>query len=100
MERDMWVYRLETPGCVNGIVLHKQAEPQPQPTDIVIRVRAMSLNRRDTMILQQTYPLPAKRDVVPLSDGAGDVVAVGSAVQRFEIGDRATGSYFPCWRDG
>jgi NADPH:quinone reductase-like Zn-dependent oxidoreductase len=96
----MQAYRLETLGRVDGIVLREQEEPQPQPTDIVIRVRATSLNRRDTMILQQTYPLPAKPGVVPLSDGAGDVVAVGNAVQRFAVGDRVTGCYFPRWRDG
>ncbi|QCI67433.1 alcohol dehydrogenase catalytic domain-containing protein [Phreatobacter stygius] len=71
----MQAYQLETFGRVDGIVLRQQPQPEPGPTDIVIRVRAASLNRRDTMILQETYPLPAKRNLVPLSDGAGEVVA-------------------------
>jgi NADPH:quinone reductase-like Zn-dependent oxidoreductase len=91
---------LEKFGTVEGIVLREELQPVPKPTEIVLRVRATSLNRRDIMILHGTYPLPAKPDIVPLSDGAGEVVAIGSAVKRFTVGDRVTGSYFARWRDG
>jgi len=74
--------------------------PQPKPHEIVVRVRAASLNRRDTMILSGTYPLQPRQGVVPLSDGAGDVVAIGDAVTHFAVGDRVTGSYFARWIDG
>lgn len=96
----MRAYQLEKFGKVEGIVLCHRDEPKPGPNDVVIRVRAASLNRRDVMILEQTYPLPGKPGVVPLSDGAGEVVAVGDKVSRFKVGDRVTGNYWPRWRDG
>lgn len=96
----MKAYRLESFGSTDGIVLREEEEPHPGPKEIVVRVRAASLNRRDTMILHEAYPLPARRGIVPLSDGAGEVVAVGSEVRRFRPGDRVTGAYFPRWRDG
>ncbi|MFL9873831.1 zinc-dependent alcohol dehydrogenase family protein [Paraburkholderia megapolitana] len=96
----MQAYHLEEFGKPEGIVLRNHDEPKPGPNDVVTRVRAASLNRRDLMILGKTYPLPAKPDVVPLSDGAGEVVAVGDKVSRFKVGDRVTGSYWPRWHDG
>jgi NADPH:quinone reductase-like Zn-dependent oxidoreductase len=96
----MQVYRLREFGSVEGLAVHDEPVPEPAPTEIIVRVRAASLNRRDWAILQRTYPLPARFGVVPLSDGAGEVVAAGSAVRRFRLGDRVTGSYFPRWRDG
>lgn len=70
------------------------------PHEILVRVRAASLNKRDLFILSGTYPLRPKADVVPLSDGAGEVVEIGSAVTRFKPGDRVAGSYFPRWKSG
>ena len=84
----------------NEISLSERDDPKPGPTAILIRVRAASINRRDLMIMEGTYPLPAVPGVVPLSDGAGEVVAVGPEVTRFAVGDRVTGSYWPRWRDG
>jgi len=81
-------------------VLREAAMPRPGPHQILVRVHATALNRRDTMILNGTYPLTPRAGVVPLSDGAGEVVAVGDDVTRFAVGDRATGSYFARWIDG
>jgi NADPH:quinone reductase-like Zn-dependent oxidoreductase len=96
----MQTYRLRTRGTVDGIVRSDEPIPEPKASEIVIRVRAMSINRRDAFILHGTYPLASTDNVVPLSDGAGEVVAAGSAVKRFAVGERVTGSYFPRWRDG
>jgi NADPH:quinone reductase-like Zn-dependent oxidoreductase len=100
LEIAVQAYQLESLGRPEGIVMRERAEPKCGPTDIVVRIRAASLNRRDVMILRGTYPLAAKPDATPLSDGAGEVVAIGGAVTRFKIGDRVTGSYFARWRDG
>lgn len=96
----MRTYRLEEFHRIEGIVLREQEQPRPGPNQILVRIRAASINRRDLMILDQTYPLPGKPNIVPLSDGAGEVIAVGAHVTRFKIGDRVTGNYFPRWRDG
>lgn len=93
-------YRLDGSGGTECLVMRDELEPQPKSHEIVVRVRAASLNRRDTMILNGTYPLPPRQGVVPLSDGAGDVVAIGDAVTRFAVGNRVTGSYFARWIDG
>jgi len=93
-------YRIERFGSIEGIVLGEESQPEPGANEILVRVRAASLNRRDLMILYGQYPLPPVAGVVPVSDGAGEVTALGSEVRRFKAGDRVTGSYFPRWRDG
>jgi NADPH:quinone reductase-like Zn-dependent oxidoreductase len=96
----MKAYRIEKLGDTDGLVLGERDEPTPGPNEVLVRVRAASLNRRDLMILARTYPLPSKPGVVPVSDGAGEVVAVGQSVRRVTIGDRVTGTYFVRWLDG
>ena len=96
----MRLYQLDKLGSTDGIVLRDRDEPKPGPTEILVRVHAASLNKRDSFILAGAYPLQAKPGVVPLSDGAGEVVAAGDAVRRFKVGDRVAGCYFARWRDG
>ncbi|NBC36703.1 zinc-binding dehydrogenase [Novosphingobium sp. FSY-8] len=75
--------------------------PTPGPGEILIRVRACSLNYRDQAIVRGVYlGGPVAQDIVPLSDGAGDVVAVGPGVTRFAVGDRASGIFFQHFYDG
>jgi NADPH:quinone reductase-like Zn-dependent oxidoreductase len=85
---------------IDGIVLREHEQPQPGPHEIVVRVRAASLNARELMILRGRYPLPIKPDVILASDGAGEVVAVGQGVTRAKVGDRIAASIFPHWIDG
>lgn len=77
------------------------AEPQPGPGEVLIRVRACSLNYRDQAIITGNYFGGAvDRDQVPLSDGAGEIAALGSDVSGFAVGDRVAGSFFMNWADG
>ncbi|MCG6493770.1 NAD(P)-dependent alcohol dehydrogenase [Kitasatospora sp. A2-31] len=96
----MRAYRIDRPGTPDGLVLHHGDPASPGPTEVLVKVHAAALNRRDALILSGRYPLPARPGVVALSDGAGEVVATGEAVTRFRPGDRVTGSYFPRWTDG
>lgn len=98
----MQTYRLEASGENQPLTLalHEREAPQPGPHEIVVRVKAVSLNKRDLFILNRSYPLPARTGVVPVSDGAGEVIAVGAQVTRFRVGDRVAGNYFARWRSG
>jgi NADPH:quinone reductase-like Zn-dependent oxidoreductase len=72
----------------------------PGPNEVLVRVRATSLNRRDIGILRGFYPVGPRETIVPLSDGAGDVVAIGAGVTRFKVGDRAVATFFQRWISG
>jgi NADPH:quinone reductase-like Zn-dependent oxidoreductase len=86
---------------VDGLRPATRPDPQPGPREVVIRVRATSLNYRDQMIVTGNYfGGPVSRDMIPLSDGAGEVAAVGSGVTRFKIGDRVAGTFFQGWISG
>lgn len=76
-------------------------EPKPGPTQVLVRVRATSLNYRDQAVITgQYFGGILQRDTIPLSDGAGEVAAVGSDVSRFKVGDRVAGTFFQVWVDG
>lgn len=70
----------------------------PQPQQVLIRIGAASLNYRDLLTLQD--PATNREGLIPLSDGAGTVVAVGSAVTRWKAGDRVSVNFFPTWQGG
>lgn len=72
----------------------------PGPREVLVRVRASSLNRRDLLIHRGLYPAGDRASVVPLSDGAGEVVAVGAGVTRVREGDRVVATFFQNWLDG
>jgi NADPH:quinone reductase-like Zn-dependent oxidoreductase len=74
--------------------------PEPGATEVMIRLRAVSLNYRDLLIVQGKYNPHLKLPRVPLSDGAGEVVAVGHEVTTWKPGDRVVAPFFPAWIDG
>jgi NADPH:quinone reductase-like Zn-dependent oxidoreductase len=91
----MRAYQLDRIGSLDGLVLTERDIPSPGVGEVLVRVRASSLNFRDVMILNGQYPMPVPPGRVPLSDGAGEVVAVGAGVTRFKTGDRVINSFFP-----
>jgi NADPH:quinone reductase-like Zn-dependent oxidoreductase len=94
-------YHITMGAGLEGLTLKEHDEPLLRPHQVLVRVRAVSLNFRELMImLQGRYPLPVKPDVVAVSDGAGEVIAVGAEVTRFKPGDRVVASIFPRWMDG
>ena len=83
------------------LALREVAAPTPAANEVAVRVHAVSLNRRDLMMLEGRYGRGGTQpNSVPLSDGAGEVIAVGSSVTRFKVGDRVAGIVFEDWLDG
>ena len=81
--------------------LHDLPDPTPGPGEVLIRVHACSINYRDFLVAAGQYFGGAlKAPAVPLSDGTGQVVAVGPGVTRFSEGDRVQSSFFLNWQDG
>ncbi len=86
-----------------GLENLKQVErPQPEPghTEVLIKLRAWSINFRDLLVVKGHYnpkmPLPR----IPFSDGVGEVVGVGDGVSRAKVGDRVAGAFMPKWISG
>jgi NADPH:quinone reductase-like Zn-dependent oxidoreductase len=95
-------YQFVRAGGQGPFTMKKVEVPVPQPGahQVLIRVRATSLNRRDIFVLHGQYPVGTRQALIPLSDGAGDVVATGAAVSRVHVGDRVAGIFFQNWISG
>lgn len=90
-----------TPGLgIDGLVLREGPSLAPGPGEVLVAVRAVSLSYRELLVLQGRYALPVKPELVPVSDGAGEVVAVGRGVRGAQVGDRVTATLFPTWQYG
>ncbi len=96
----MQSYRFKQFGNPDGLELHQEDMPVPQAREVLVRVRATSLNYRDLAIMNGQYTLPSEPGHIPLSDAAGEVVQVGDRVERFKVGDRVVNTFMPRWFGG
>lgn len=96
----MNAYRISHGGTIDGLRLESLIDRPLAPYEVRIEVKAVSLNYRDLMIANGAYPVKIEMPIIPCSDGAGDVVAVGSMVTRVQPGDRVAASFFPHWFEG
>jgi NADPH:quinone reductase-like Zn-dependent oxidoreductase len=85
-------------GGIDTLALVERDVPTPTFGQAVVRVRAASLNYRDLLVVKSGSPPQFPR--VPLSDGAGEVVAVGEGVRRVRVGDRVAATFFQSWWGG
>ena len=83
----MHVWQVSSFG-IDSLEFTERMTPQPSPGEVLVRVRAISFNYRDLMMVKGLYNPRMKLPRIPCSDGAGDVLAVGEGVTRWKPGDR------------
>ena len=94
-------YQFEPASSGYRIVMKEVPRPAVGDNEVLVRVRATSLNRRDLNMLRNDYGDDfSYAGSIPLSDGAGEVIAVGKNVTRFKVRDRVAGIFFEKWIDG
>lgn len=93
-------YRLRQEGEELQIVECEAPPPAPGPGEVVVRMRAASLNYRDLLMLRGSSGSGGGGEVIPLSDGSGEVAEVGPGVVEFRRGDRVAACFFPDWEEG
>src|SRR5262249_9333576 len=77
------------------IRLDELPEPVPGPGQVLVRLRALSLNYRDLLMCKGVYNPRVQLPCVPVSDGAGEVVATGAGATQFKPGQRVVASFMP-----
>src|SRR5262245_32585678 len=96
----MKLYEFRDTKGIDSLMLSEREAPKPEPGQVVIRVHAVSLNYRDLLIAQGRYMRGLKLPLIPMSDGAGEVVETGAGVTRVKRGDRVAGIFMQNWLCG
>jgi NADPH:quinone reductase-like Zn-dependent oxidoreductase len=94
----MRVVKLRAPASLENLKLLEEDRPDPRKGEILVRIQACSLNFRDDFMIQGKPPVADGR--VPLSDGAGEVIALGDGVDEFKVGDFVVSTFYPYWPGG
>ena len=96
----MRAYEIISADGVDALALNERASPRPGAGEILVKMRASSINYRDLSTIEDPLARGLALPLIPNSDGAGEVVAVGEGVDDFEPGDRVAGCFFQDWSDG
>jgi NADPH:quinone reductase-like Zn-dependent oxidoreductase len=95
----MKAIQLQSPASLDNLKLVDLPDPAaPAAGEITVRLRASSLNYHDYAVVKGMLPTAENR--IPMSDGAGEVIAVGAGVTEFKVGDAVVSTFFPDWIDG
>ncbi len=94
----MKVIEIRNPATLDSLTLTEHASAEPGPGEIAVRVQANSLNYHDYAVVSGVLPVTDGR--IPMSDGAGEVTALGAGVTDFAPGDRVMSTFFPHWPAG
>lgn len=85
---------------IENLTLAEVDTPRPEAGQVLVRIRAASLNYRDYMVVKGVYNPKMKLPMIPLSDAAGVVEEIGPGVTQFKKGDRVVACFFQGWNDG
>lgn len=96
----MRYFSIEKELGIDALQLKEKTAPKPGPGQVLVRIKAASLNYRDLLMVEGSYSKNLPLPLIPLSDGAGEVVETGSGVKRWKSGDRVAGTFFQDWEGG
>jgi NADPH:quinone reductase-like Zn-dependent oxidoreductase len=96
----MRVLEARPPFGIDSLALAERPDPAPGPGQIVIQLRALSLNYRDLLVVNGVHRWRPAGPRIPVSDGVGVVTAVGEGVTRVRVGDRVAPIFYPLWIEG
>jgi len=85
---------------IDQLIFDSVEVPEPGAGEVLVAIKAVSLNYRDLAVVTGRYPRNAAEPTIIASDGAGQVIAVGDGVTAFRQGDRVAGSFFQKWIAG
>jgi len=94
----MKIVRLKAPASVANLRVLEENPPEPKSGEVLVRLRASSINPHDDFVVRGAIPAADGR--VPLTDGAGEVIACGEGVTDFRIGDAVVSTFWPYWLSG
>ena len=96
----MKVFQIGDQSGLASLAASDRPDPRPGLGEAVLRVRAVCLNHRDLLVVAGTYGAKRPETRVPVSDGVGEVIAVGGGVTAVKVGDRAICPHFVSWTEG
>ena len=96
----MKAYQISSADGIDALAFNEIAEPRPGRFEVLVRVRASSINYRDLLTVEDPQGRGLSYPCIPNSDGAGEVVEIGADVTRFKVGDRVCGIFFQTWLAG
>lgn len=94
----MKVIQVKQPGGLENLQIVERPDPKPGPGEILVQWHATSLNYHDYLVATGGIPVPQGR--IPMSDGAGEILAVGQNVSQWKVGDKVMSLFFPNWLEG
>ena len=89
---------VNSPGGLENLKIVEKPNPIPASDEVVVKWKATSLNYHDYLV--GTGGIPVMNGIIPMSDGAGEVVAIGENAGNWKVGDKVMNLFFPNWTDG
>jgi NADPH:quinone reductase-like Zn-dependent oxidoreductase len=96
----MRVIELQNTFAIDSLTVAERPEPRPGPRQVLVKMRAFSLNYRDLLVVKGAYNPKLRLPLTPLSDGIGEVAALGEGTTRVKVGDRVAALFMQKWLAG